>query len=115
MGEGPSSERSSGEPRTPLEALAVLAAQEVAVTPALRHLELFTMFGLLTLLPGLPFWESVANKHVAEALRGFAFNARFESIARGLIDLRDVLFYLTATAFFLVLNVAIVSWRRYSS
>ena len=50
MGEGPSSERSSGEPRTPLEALAVLAAQEVAVTPALRHLELFTMGGLLTLL-----------------------------------------------------------------
>ena len=50
MGEGPSSERSSGEPRTPLEALAVLAAQEVDVTPALRHLELFTMGGLLTLL-----------------------------------------------------------------
>jgi predicted alpha/beta hydrolase family esterase len=33
-----------------LQALAVLAAQEVAVTPALRHLELFTMGGLLTLL-----------------------------------------------------------------
>ncbi len=50
MGEGPSSERPSDEPRTPLQALAVLAAQEVAVTPALRHLELFTMGGLLTLL-----------------------------------------------------------------
>lgn len=71
--------------------------------------------GLLTLLPGLPFWESFANRGVAEALRGFAFNARFESIARGLIDLRDVLFYVTVTAFFLVLNVAIVNWRRYSS
>jgi len=50
MGEGPSSERPSDEPRTPLQALAVLAAQEVAVTPALRHLELFTIGGLLTLL-----------------------------------------------------------------
>jgi ABC-2 type transport system permease protein len=72
-------------------------------------------FGLLMLLPGLPFWESFVPKAVADALRGFAFNARFESIARGLIDLRDLLFYLTATAFFLVLNVAIVNWRRYSS
>lgn len=72
-------------------------------------------FGLLLLLPGLPFWESVVNRHVADALRGFAFNARFESVARGLIDLRDVLFYVTATAFFLVLNVAVVNWRRYSS
>jgi ABC-2 type transport system permease protein len=72
-------------------------------------------FGLLTLLPGLPFWETVVNRGVANALRGFAFNARFESIARGLIDARDLLFYATVTAFFLVLNVAIVSWRRWSS
>jgi ABC-2 type transport system permease protein len=72
-------------------------------------------FGLLLLLPGLPFWESWVPRPVADALRGFAFNARFESIARGLIDLRDLLFYATATAFFLALNVAIVNWRRYSS
>jgi predicted alpha/beta hydrolase family esterase len=49
MGEGPSSE-GPPEGRTPLQALAVLAAQEVAVTRGLRHLELFTMGGLLTLL-----------------------------------------------------------------
>jgi ABC-2 type transport system permease protein len=72
-------------------------------------------FGLLMLLPGLPFWDTFVNRHVADALRGIAFNSRFESIARGLVDLRDVLFYATATAFFLVLNVAIVNWRRYSS
>jgi ABC-2 type transport system permease protein len=71
--------------------------------------------GLLTLLPGLPFWESFANRTIAEALRGFAFNSHFESIARGLIDARDLLFYGTATAFLLALNVAIVSWRRYTS
>ena len=50
MGEGPSSEHAADGARTPLQALAVLAAQEVAVTPELRHLELFTMGGLLTLL-----------------------------------------------------------------
>jgi len=73
------------------------------------------VFGLVTLLPGLPFWETTVNRGVADALRGFAFNSRFESIARGLIDARDVLFYATATAFLLVLNIAIVNWRRYSS
>jgi ABC-2 type transport system permease protein len=72
-------------------------------------------FGLLLLLPGLPFWESLVSRGVADALRTFAFNARFESVARGLIDLRDLLFYATATAFFLALNVAIVNWRRHSS
>ncbi len=35
---------------TPLQALAVLANQEVAITPRLRHLELYTMRGLLTVL-----------------------------------------------------------------
>jgi pimeloyl-ACP methyl ester carboxylesterase len=35
---------------TPLEALEVLASQEVEVGPALRHLELYTMRGLLTIL-----------------------------------------------------------------
>jgi ABC-2 type transport system permease protein len=71
--------------------------------------------GLLLLLPGLPFWESIVSRGVADALRGFAFNAHFESIARGLIDVRDLLFYATTTALFLALNVAIVNWRRYSS
>jgi predicted alpha/beta hydrolase family esterase len=50
MGEGPSSEAAADGSRTPLQALAVLAVQEVAITPALRHVELFTMGGLLTLL-----------------------------------------------------------------
>jgi pimeloyl-ACP methyl ester carboxylesterase len=35
---------------TPLEALGVLASGEVAVTPQLRHIELYTLGGMLTLL-----------------------------------------------------------------
>jgi pimeloyl-ACP methyl ester carboxylesterase len=38
------------EPRSPLELLQTLAIQEVEVTPELRHLEIYTMGGLLTLL-----------------------------------------------------------------
>jgi pimeloyl-ACP methyl ester carboxylesterase len=35
---------------TPLEALGVIAEQQMEVTPGLRHLELYTMGGLLTVL-----------------------------------------------------------------
>jgi predicted alpha/beta hydrolase family esterase len=38
------------QPTTPLEALGVLATQSVMLTPALRHVELYTMRGLLTIL-----------------------------------------------------------------
>jgi light-regulated signal transduction histidine kinase (bacteriophytochrome) len=37
-------------PRSPLEALGALAAQEVEVTDSLRHVEVYTVGGLLTML-----------------------------------------------------------------
>lgn len=41
---------SSDEPATPLDALGVLASQDVMITPSLRHFELFTPSGLMTIL-----------------------------------------------------------------
>ena len=38
------------EPRSPLELLEALAVEEAEVTPELRHLEVYTLRGLLTLL-----------------------------------------------------------------
>jgi pimeloyl-ACP methyl ester carboxylesterase len=38
------------DPRSPLELLEALAVQEVEITPQLRHVEVYTMRGLLTLL-----------------------------------------------------------------
>jgi pimeloyl-ACP methyl ester carboxylesterase len=40
----------AGEPRSPLELLDALAVQEVEVADGLRHLEVYTLRGLLTLL-----------------------------------------------------------------
>ncbi|MET0579547.1 MAG: hypothetical protein ABW122_12895, partial [Ilumatobacteraceae bacterium] len=37
-------------PATPFDALGVIGSQEVGITDGLRHLELYTMSGLLTLL-----------------------------------------------------------------
>jgi fermentation-respiration switch protein FrsA (DUF1100 family) len=52
---------------TPLEALGVLAQQEVAVTERLRHLELYTFGGLLTLL-----WHGTGEERAAVVACGGA-------------------------------------------
>lgn len=70
---------------------------------------------LVTMLPGMPFWEGLVGRPAADALRQFGFGARFESIARGLIDFRDVAFYGSVTAFFLVLNATLVRGRRFTA
>lgn len=41
---------SAGQAATPLEALGVIATQDVMLTPSLRHIEMYTVRGLLTLL-----------------------------------------------------------------
>ena len=41
---------SSAGPSTPLDAIGVLASQEVEITAELRHVEIYTMRGLLTIL-----------------------------------------------------------------
>jgi fermentation-respiration switch protein FrsA (DUF1100 family) len=43
-------ETDSDEPQAPLETLGALARDEVQVTPTMRHIEVYTMEGLLTLL-----------------------------------------------------------------
>ncbi len=53
-------------PRSPFEALGVLAAQEVEVADGLRHVEIYTLRGLLTLL-----WHGDPNvEHVVLACGG---------------------------------------------
>ncbi|MDP1806018.1 MAG: hypothetical protein Q8K72_12675, partial [Acidimicrobiales bacterium] len=51
----------------PLDLLQALARQEVAITPSLRHLEVFTMRGLLTVL-----WHGDPDAEAAVVLCGGA-------------------------------------------
>ena len=53
---------SSAGPSTPLDAIGVLASQEVEITPELRHLEIYTMRGLLTIL-----WHAPASPTGADS------------------------------------------------
>jgi len=51
---------------------------------------------------------------VGEVLRAIGTGSRFESIERGVIDLRDLIYYLSLTAFFLVANVVSLDAKRWS-
>lgn len=51
----------------------------------------------------------------AEILRAFSTTSRFASIERGVIDFRDLLYYVSLTVVFLVLNVWSLDSKRWSS
>jgi len=70
----------------------------------------------LTVLPDMPFWDTLfQDASWLLSLRSIGFASRFASIERGVIDLRDLMFYVSVTGFFLYVNVALVRWRRFSS
>ena len=50
----------------------------------------------------------------AGILRGMGAGSRFESIERGVIDLRDLVYYLSLTGLFLTLNVLSLDSKRWS-
>ena len=47
-------------------------------------------------------------------LRAIGTGSRFDSIARGVIDLRDLTYYISLTFFFLVLSVAALRIKRWA-
>ncbi len=50
----------------------------------------------------------------AEILRALGTGSRFESIERGVIDARDLIYYLSLTTFFLLLNAVSLDVKRWS-
>jgi ABC-2 type transport system permease protein len=61
--------------------------------------------------------ESLAglvSDRTAAAFRALGTGSRFESIARGVVDFRDVLYYLSLTAFFLALSVGALRAKRWA-
>jgi ABC-2 type transport system permease protein len=62
---------------------------------------------------GTEAFSGLFPDRTAALLRALATGARFESIARGVIDLRDLLYYLSLTALFLGLSVGAVRAKRW--
>jgi ABC-2 type transport system permease protein len=57
---------------------------------------------------------SLTGAAQAELLRAIGTGSRFESIERGVVDLHDLIYYLSLTALFLTLNVVSLDSKRWS-
>jgi ABC-2 type transport system permease protein len=64
-------------------------------------------------LVGTPGLTDFAGDTLAEILRAIGTGSRFESIRRGVIDLRDLIYYLSLTTLFLALNVVSLDSKRW--
>jgi ABC-2 type transport system permease protein len=60
---------------------------------------------------GLPNLASVLPNSLAEVLRALSVGSHFDNIGKGVIDSRDVFYYLSMIVAFLMANVAAVRWR----
>lgn len=54
------------------------------------------------------------GQQVADVLKLLGSGSRFESITRGVIDLRDLYYYLSLVGVFLTLNVFVLEWLRWA-
>ncbi len=66
-------------------------------------------------LAGSPGLTDFFGGRVAEVLRAIGSGSRFESIQRGVVDLRDLVYYLSLTGIFLALNVLSLESKRWGT
>lgn len=72
------------------------------------------LLGLLFYLPGSGVLAGLVSADVASVLNQFSTSSRFDAITRGVIDLRDLYFYLSLIALFLVLNGLMLDRERWA-
>ncbi|HFD40645.1 MAG TPA: ABC transporter permease, partial [Anaerolineae bacterium] len=72
------------------------------------------LLGGLFYLLGSPAVTGLVGDPLGEVLRSIGTGSRFESIERGVVDLRDLLYYLALTGIFLTLNVLSLDAKRWS-
>ena len=64
---------------------------------------------------GSPVITDLFGATTSDLLRQFGTSSRFESIERGVIDFRDLIYYLSLTVFFLALNIISLDSKRWSA
>jgi len=75
---------------------------------------LTVLVGGLLYLIGSSGFTAFFGDQIAEIMRAIGSGSRFESIERGVIDLRDLIYYLSITGLFLTLNVLSLDSKRWS-
>jgi ABC-2 type transport system permease protein len=74
-------------------------------------LTLVVLFAFLVV--GLPIVVARSPATLAPVLEYVGFKTHYDSVARGVLDVRDVFFFALATAVFLRLNAMALAWRRW--
>ena len=72
------------------------------------------LLGGLFYLVGTGGLTDFAGGNLSEVLRAIGTGSRFESIERGVIDVRDLIYYVSLTMLFLVLNTVSLDSKRWS-
>ncbi|RMH12682.1 MAG: ABC transporter permease [Planctomycetota bacterium] len=62
--------------------------------------------------PVLSFIESWAPQAIVETVSGFSFLTHFQAISRGVIDLRDVVFFVSLIGLALLVNAIVLELKR---
>lgn len=70
------------------------------------------LFLLSGIGPVLDFFRGWTPKVVVDAIQSFSFLTHFETISKGVIDLRDVIFFGSLTVFFLFANAVILDLKK---
>ncbi len=71
---------------------------------------LFTMMGVDLVLNFFKLW---APEILVNTISSMSFLTHFESITKGVIEIRDFLFYLSVIFFWLFLNIIIVEYKKF--
>ncbi len=67
---------------------------------------------LILCVAGTPDIDLFTPKWLSPIARFVGFSVRFESIEKGVLDIRDMFYFLSVTAAFVVANISIVEYRR---
>lgn len=67
----------------------------------------------ILLIIGEPFVVNLAPDYLAEILKYLSLSAHFDSMGRGVIDSRDVIYYICIILFFIFLNLKSIESRKW--
>lgn len=74
------------------------------------------VISLLFVLSGFPlvldFFSGWAPEFLVSAISGFSFLTHFDAISKGVIDLRDLVYFVTLIGFWLFANALLIEWKK---
>lgn len=90
---------------------AITNNQIIAFVIATSVCFLFTMSGLDLVLNFFKLW---APEFLVDTISSMSFLTHFDSITKGVIEIRDFLFYLSVIIFWIFLNIMIIEYKKFN-